>query len=502
VVQKHAATRLHYDFRLESEGTLKSWAVPKGIPLKRGEKRLAIHVEDHPVSYIDFEGTIPKGQYGGGTVMVWDRGTYEPLDGETSRGMKEGNLHVALKGEKLKGEWRLVRLRDGDQWLLIRGGGDMKPISARKDDTSVLSGKSMKGITAAGGPVWGAKRKAAAAKPAKKTSRRTSHAAPPAFVEPMKARLVDAPPPGKWHYEIKFDGFRALACVNGGAVRLYSRTRKDLGEKFPGILEAVQELELGDSILDGEIVALDAKGRSSFQSLQAFELGTERPPLFYYLFDLLRLEGRDLRKLPVSERKERLAGILKGFSDPLRFSGFLGGTPERLLRQAERLGIEGLIGKKEGSAYESGRRSGAWIKLKLHHEQEFVIGGYTDPGGSRSHFGALLIGVHEGRRLVFSAKVGTGFDAALLRELHGRFQRIGRKECPFSNLPETRRSRYGQAITASEMKRCHWLKPELVCQVRFSEWTRDGSLRQPVFLGLREDKKARDVVREKASHGV
>jgi len=536
VVQKHAASRLHYDFRLEIDGTLKSWAVPKGIPFAHGEKRLAVHVEDHPVSYIDFEGTIPKGQYGGGTVMVWDRGTFTPDSATPAKDLAGGKLHFTLKGKKLKGAWYLVRIRDPEdnQWLLIRGGDDLKPLSAKQDDTSVLSGKSMKALGESD-HVWAAK--PAPAKPAKTPARKTparktkeakpvkptkpekssrpanagkaakpvkrgarGRGAPLKFVEPMKARLVAAPPVGDWSYEIKFDGFRALALKSAAGTRLLSRNEKDLAEKFPEIADAVAALDVEDAIIDGEIVALDEQGRSSFQLLQAYELGDARPPLHYYVFDLLRLNGESLVELPLGERKARLESLLgRKAGGVIRVSTSLGSEVTALLKQAQSLGLEGLIGKRTDSTYEIGRRSGAWIKLKLHHEQEFVIGGYTPPGGSRTHFGALLIGVHQGKRLLFTAKVGTGFNHALLRALHARFQKLLQAECPFDNLPETKTSRYGQTITASVMKTCHWLKPVLVCQVRFAEWTRDGSLRQPVFLGLREDKDVADVVREKAA---
>lgn len=514
VVQKHAASRLHYDFRLEIGGTLKSWAVPKGIPFEKGERRLAVHVEDHPVSYIDFEGTIPQGQYGGGTVMVWDRGIFETQSAAPAKDLAGGKLHFTLKGKKLRGDWYLVRLRGGDQWLLIRGGEDMKPVSDRADDTSAASGKSMTQIAAAKrGRVWKSNRKEKTAEETKSGPRRPRRAAKAGdggdamatkeggpgdqFIEPMKALLLNDPPAGEWIYEIKFDGFRALAFIEGGDARLVSRNNKDFSSKFPEVARAFAQLDARDAILDGEIVALDEQGRSSFQLLQAFELGEERPPIYFYGFDLLSQAGRSLMSEPLAERKARLEKLLKNAPDPIRYSASLSNDPEKLLTQARRLGLEGLIGKKPDSRYEPGRRSGAWIKLKLHQEQEFVIGGYTQPGGSRLHFGALLVGYHETGKLKFAGKVGTGFDAALLKSLHAKFQTIATATCPFADLPEARSGRYGQGVTAAEMKRCHWVKPTLVCQIKFSEWTRDGRLRQPVFLGLREDKMAREVVREK-----
>ena len=258
-------------------------------------------------------------------------------------------------------------------------------------------------------------------------------------------------------------------------------------------------LKVDDAVIDGEIVALDPKGISSFQLLQAFELGEKRPPIFFYAFDLLRLNGKDLRGQSLVERKAKLEKILEAKSSLIRYSASLGEDGKKLLNHAQKLGLEGLIGKRKESVYEPGRRSGAWVKLKLHHEQEFIIGGYTSPGGSRQYFGALLLGFYEKRNLKFCGKVGTGFDEKLLKSLNSQFQGIAQNECPFSNLPEKRSGRFGAGITVAEMKRCHWVKPQMVCQIKFSEWTRDEKLRQPVFLGLREDKEAFEVVREKAA---
>jgi bifunctional non-homologous end joining protein LigD len=499
VIQKHAATRLHYDFRLELGRTLKSWAVPRGIPFKKGEKHLAVEVEDHPVSYIDFEGTIPKGQYGGGTVMVWDRGTFEPLSKAPTKELKSGKLHFILNGSKLKGEWYLVRLRDEKQWLLIKAGEDMPPVSKKQDDTSVLSGKSMEEL-AKGDRVWQS-RPAHQSNPStkRKSVRKPSTAPIPAFVEPMKAKLVDSMPSGDWIYEIKFDGFRALALRGGSEARLLSRNEKDLGGKFPEVMDSILALEVRDAIIDGEIVALDEKGRSSFQLLQAFEMGQERPPIFFYAFDLLRLNGKELIELPLEERKAMLEKLLKDPPGVIRYSASIDDAGQDLLDKAREFGVEGLIGKRVGSRYEPGKRSGAWIKLKLQQQQEFVIGGYTDPEGTRKFFGALLVGVYEDNKLRFVGKVGTGFNEELLCSLYAKFKKIPSEVCPFVNLPEKRSGRYGQGVTPSELKRCHWVEPTLVCQIKFAEWTRDDRLRQPVFLGLREDKDPKEVIREKAA---
>jgi bifunctional non-homologous end joining protein LigD len=496
VIQKHDARRLHYDFRLEMGGTLKSWAVPKGIPYARGEKRLAVRVEDHPVAYADFEGKIPEGQYGGGTVMIWDRGTFEPLSKAPAKELENGKLHFILHGAKLEGEWYLVRLRDNDnQWLLIKGGEDMKPLSKKLDDTSVLSGQNMKELSR-GDRIWQSKETSKEKSVGRKPKRAVKAAALPAFVEPMKAKLAAAPPRGNWVYEIKFDGWRALALKGGSQARLLSRNEIDFGAKFPEIMESVAALDAQDAALDGEIVALDEKGRSSFQLLQAYDIGQERPPIFFYAFDILQLNGQDLKNLPLTERKSKLQNLLKNPPGVIRHSAALGSNLEPLLQQVRQLGLEGLIGKLADSVYEPGRRSGSWIKLKLVLEQEFVIGGYTDPEGSRQYFGSVIVGFYEDKKLLFAGKVGTGFNDALLRRLYSQFKKIARASCPFANLPVSRGSKWGQGITASEIKHCHWVEPQMVCQVKFSEWTRDDRLRQPVFLGLREDKDAAEVVRE------
>lgn len=517
VIQKHAASRLHYDFRLELGKTLVSWAVPKGLPYTKGEKHLAVKVEDHPLSYIDFEGPIPKGEYGGGTVMVWDTGTFEPLSKTPLKDLENGKLHVVLHGKKVTGEWYLVRLRDEDQWLIIRGGADHKRIGARLDDTSVLSGKHM--IDLAEDPndpkVQALSKASRSSKPklsqskklsksktesksntASKTQSRSSfHSSRAerflAFIEPMKAKLVASPPAGKdWVYEIKFDGFRALAFKEGGHIRLLSRNNKDLAIKFPDVVEGLQKLKTPNVILDGEIVALDQKGRSSFQLLQAFELGEDRPAICFYVFDLLAVENENTCGLPLEERKGRLKKLLAKPPSEIRYSASLGGDVEALMEKAKKMGLEGLIGKRKESAYEAGRRSGAWIKLKLLQEQEFVIGGYTDPTGSRPFLGALLVGVQVNGKLIYCGKVGTGFTEAILKDLHGRFRKVEQSACPFANLPNN------DVMSTAEVRRSHWLRPTLVCQVKFTEWTRDHRLRHPVYLGLREDKAAKDVVRE------
>jgi bifunctional non-homologous end joining protein LigD len=330
-------------------------------------------------------------------------------------------------------------------------------------------------------------------------SRSATSARLPDFVEPMKAKLVDSVQPGNWIHEIKFDGYRALALRSGSETRVLSRNEKDLGKKFPEVKDSIAALDVRDAIIDGEIVALDEKGRSSFQALQGFDMGQERPPIVFYAFDLLQLNGEDLRNLPIEERKAKLEELLKKAPGAIRYSISFTKDVEKLLDRARDLGLEGLIGKRSGSRYEAGKRTGAWVKIKLHQEQEFVIGGYTEPEGGRKHFGALLVGFYDGQKLKFAGRVGTGFSEKLLHSLFSELNKIRVESCPFFNVPAPGRSRWDQGLTAAEVKRCHWVKPAMVCQIKFTEWTRDDRLRQPVFLGLREDKNANEVIREKAS---
>ena len=467
VVQKHAATRLHFDFRLEVGGVLKSWAVPKGIPTAAGDKNLAVMVEDHPLDYGSFEGTIPKGEYGGGTVMLWDRGTFRVGGDDPARALREGKLHLYLEGEKLRGEWALVRMRGEDsQWLLLKVGGALKP-QRRTWDRSVATGRAMEEIASA--------------------------PSMPAFVEPMKAKPATVLPRGDdWLYELKFDGYRFLGGKAGREVRLWSRTENDFTPRFPAVAKALATLKAASALVDGELVVPDELGRPSFQLIQNAGASTQ---VRAFLFDLLELEGEDLRHEPLAERRARLASILPKRSGVLLLSGELSGEPDALLAEVAGRGLEGLIAKRRDSAYEGGRRSGAWRKIKCLREQEFVIGGFTAPKGGRSHFGALLTGYYRGKELIFAGKVGTGFDEKTLAGLHA--QMVGRRmdKSPFTALP-AHRGRWGTAFTRAELARCTWIKPQLVAQVRFAEWTEDGLLRQPAYLGLRDDKAARKVVRE------
>lgn len=481
VIQKHAARRLHYDFRLEHNGVLKSWAVPKGIPTRKGDRRLAVQVEDHPLDYAQFEGIIPAGNYGAGTVMVWDTGTYEPL------AFREDKVHVVLHGRKLTGQWTLVRMRPQKDWLLIKSESDAKTLTSRQVDESAISHRSMEQITGQRTEFWHSHR-----------ALNELPRAAPTFVEPMRARLVENVPARKLAYEIKFDGIRAIAIKRDSSVELLSRNRKSLTRSFPELTDAIRALPCAYAVLDGEIVALDEEGRSSFQLMQPFIHGRQsrgdQPPIAFYLFDLLNLEGRDATGLPLQQRKEILEALLPKGDPRLRFSVSFHKSPATLLREVKRLGLEGIIGKQPDSRYEPGKRSGAWIKLKCVNEQEFVIGGYTPPRGSRQYFGSVIVGYHEGNRLRYVSKIGSGFSDALLKDLYQQFQKMRLPVCPFADLPSPRGAPHG--ITASEMKRCGWVKPRLICQVRYTQWTRDGHLRHPVFVGLRGDKAPRHVGRE------
>lgn len=309
----------------------------------------------------------------------------------------------------------------------------------------------------------------------------------------MKARLSDdLPRSDDWVYEIKFDGFRGLALKKGSQVSLFSRNHRDLGPKFPGIVSALQKLPYEQLLLDGELVALDEQGRSSFQLLQGGgRTANDAADLYFYVFDILNVNGRDITGLPLAKRKALLQTLIKGKSDRIRYSDIITGDIDELSAAMKDMGLEGLIAKKRNSLYEPGSRSGAWIKFKWGHEQEFVIGGYTDPEGSRPYFGSVLVGYYDGPKFIFAAKVGTGFNSKLLKSLYDRFQDVRTEKTPFTNLPER-----GGVIGPSQMRFCKWTQPLLVCQIRFTEWTRDGHLRQPVFLGLRDDKDPKDVVKE------
>jgi bifunctional non-homologous end joining protein LigD len=601
VVQRHAATRLHYDFRLEMEGVLKSWAVPKGPSLDPADKRLAMQVEDHPVSYYDFEGTIPAGNYGGGTVMVWDAGTWEPLspvpvNGEYLPGtekeavtmLAKGDLKFRLKGKRLVGDFALVHIKGragnkGNEWLLIKkkdahvvAGFD---INEDKYDTSILTGRTMAQIAgdkgsaewtssrpASRGKVKAAwlaeaieradkKRKALTAesaegaekkksKSSRPAARRVAHAERsddvavndaafkstgkkpsakfsansasfavqahagaerkpmPTVIHPMlatpTAKAFDNP---DWLFEIKWDGYRAVAFIEGGRVRLVSRSQNDLTAQFSELGTLTQFVKAERAILDGEIVALDDEGRPSFSLMQqrtGFQPGKRRlprregVPVIYYAFDLLYLDGFDLRRVALERRKRLLqerivAGGVIQFSDHYAEKGL------DLFEAAKQRGLEGIVAKKRSSAYQE-NRSSDWLKIKITQRQECVIGGYTDPEGSREYFGALVLGLYDRQeRLVHVGQVGTGFDQKMLKEIFDRLQPLKTKQNPF----------YGEI---GGLRKVQFVRPELVAEIKFSEWTHETAegglkLRAPVFMGLRADKAAAECKLEEAVAG-
>jgi bifunctional non-homologous end joining protein LigD len=521
VVQKHAATRLHYDFRLELDGTLKSWAVPKGPSLDPSQKRLAVHVEDHPLEYADFEGVIPPRQYGAGTVLIWDRGTWRPK-GNARDGYRQGVLKFELDGDKLHGAWTLVRMqsrrddpRDNgkENWLLIKEqdaeakrGKAGEIVETLRE--SVESGRDLDGVAAAGDRVWHSNRGASPARhrreargerpearplaprPAPQALKGAIKARQPEWIPPQLATLVDRMPTDDgWLHEIKFDGYRLLCRVKNGDVRLFTRNANDWTEKLVAQAEAVGRLGLKEAWLDGEAVVLTAEGRSSFQALQnAFDsrfTGT----IVYCVFDLLYLNGYDLRSTPLIERKRLLASLLHRSSDGhLRYSDHLIGDNQAAFEEACRQGLEGLIVKRADAGYRSGRGR-SWLKVKCEQRQEFVIGGFTEPAGSRQGFGALLVGFYEQEQLRYAGKVGTGFSDSLLKKLHRTLMGLERPTPPFVNPP-----------TGYDAKGAHWVMPTLVAEIRFAEWTKEGILRQPSFQGLRADKPAAAIGRERAQH--
>lgn len=504
VVQKHDASHLHYDFRLQIGDTLASWAVPKGPSLDPADKRLAVHVEDHPLTYADFEGTIPKGQYGGGTVMVWDRGEWSCDEADPAAAIRRGRLSFELAGEKLKGGWTLTRMkgsRPGDDgrenWLLIKradkrakAGGrpilDSKPLS-------VVSGRSLAEI--ADDNVWrsrltthGSSRVSADSSRGRRASPPHSDDTIPSQVQPQLCTLVETAPSGdQWLHEVKFDGYRVLAYRQKESVRLMTRSGKDWTARFPAIEAAIAGLDVSNAILDGEITALDERGLSSFQRLQNAMQPNTKSPLTFHVFDLLYLNGRDLRSAPLVERKQILRAIIPARKTAvIRFSDHVAGQGNAVHTQACRLGLEGVVSKLAESPYIAGR-SRAWVKSKCSQRQEFVIIGWTDPSGARSHFGSLLLGAHDGKgNLAYSGRVGTGFDQALLADLWKRLRKLARPACPAAVPP-----------THAESRGVHWVDPTLVAEIRFTQWTGDGRLRHPVFEGLREDKPAALVTIER-----
>jgi bifunctional non-homologous end joining protein LigD len=575
VVQRHDATRLHYDFRLEMEGVLKSWAVPRGPSLDPADKRLAMHVEDHPVSYFDFEGTIPEGNYGAGTVMVWDVGKWEPLSpipvkGEYVPGtekeaiamLAKGDLKFRLKGKRLNGDFALVHIKGrrpgskGTEWLMIKKKDDHVVAGFDIDtyETSVLTDRTMEQIAGdEGSAQWKSSRPATRGrpkaawladavaradrkkgtedteedkskkgksqspaaegdgelpiKPKKKSSvpsvvENLAGATPrpmPATIHPMLATAVTKPfDDPNWLFEIKWDGYRAVAFIEDGRLRLVSRTQNDLTKQFPELRDLPKFVKAKRAILDGEIVALDDQGRPSFSLMQqrtGFRPGKHRlpgregVPVIYYAFDLLYLDGIDLRRVSLEQRKQQLQSVIEN-SAVVHFSDHYPENGIALFEAARQRGLEGIVAKKRSSTYDE-KRSSEWLKIKITTSQECVIGGYTDPEGSREHFGALVLGLYDKQeRLIHVGQVGTGFDQGTLREIGDRLRPLETKKNPF----------YGEVAA---LRKVHFVRPELVAEIKFSEWTHETAeggmkLRAPVFMGLRPDKSPEECRLEEA----
>jgi bifunctional non-homologous end joining protein LigD len=574
VVQMHDATRLHYDFRLETEGVLKSWAVPKGPSLDPADKRLAMQVEDHPVSYFDFEGNIPENNYGAGTVIVWDVGTWQPLspvavngkyvpgtEAEAATMLAKGDLKFRLNGKRLKGDFALVKMRGrrpgskGNEWLMIKKHDDhvVEGYDIAAIDTSVLSGRTLEQVAGdAGSAEWksrpagrgglkaawladavakldqkkklqkltgegtgehrGRKKNGKSDSAPEKESSATAVAsvvkafeapvkrAMPAAIHPMLAESVEKPFDGaEWLFEIKWDGYRAIAFIANAKVRLVSRNQNDLTPRYPELVDLPRFVKAKTAILDGEVVALDDEGKASFSLMQqrtGFRPGGKGAPanadvpVLYYAFDLLYLDGYDWRRVPLEERKRKLAELVVT-GDVVRFSDHYEEHGKALFEMARKKGLEGIVGKKRASFYEE-RRSREWLKVKLRQRLECVIGGYTEPEGSRAHFGSLVLGLYDKKgRLIHVGQVGSGFDQKLLDELWKVLQKLETKKNPFFGEVEA-------------LRRVFWVKPELVAEIEYAEWTggtNEGSgpkLRAPVFLGLRDDKDPKECVLEDA----
>lgn len=489
VVQKHDASHLHYDFRLEMDGVLKSWAVPKGPSTDPSIKRLAMMVEDHPYDYKDFEGVIPKGNYGAGTVEIWDNGTYEPITGVTGkaamekellRELKAGNLKFVLHGKKLKGEFALVHthMEGGKEnaWLLIKHKEpDAPPAQPVSQPAKAQPASTPRRAAAKVEPH-------AAAKPAAPVPR-SAKASVPKTITPMLATLVDEPFDAEgWLYEIKWDGYRAIALLHKGKVELISRNQQNYNKKYEPIYDALKAWGR-DAIVDGEIVVVDDKGVSHFGALQNWQK-TKGGTLIYYVFDLLWLDGRDLKNEPLSERRALLKEILPQ-KDPIRLSENFDTSATEFLKKASQLGLEGIIAKRADSLYREGDRSRDWLKMKVDKRHEVVIGGYTHKTGSPKAFSALLAGVFENGKLRYLGKIGTGFSDAQQKEMIARFKPFITDKSPFLQQPRERAT-----VT--------WLKPKLVGEVHYTEMTEDGLMRHPAFVGMREDKDAKEVAPEKA----
>ena len=477
VIQKHDATRLHFDLRLEIDGVFKSWAVPKGPSLNPDNKHLAVEVEDHPLEYGTFEGTVPKKEYGGGTVMLWDRGTFT-CDRDPDVELAEGALKVTFTGERMRGKWAIIRMKRKDEdkqtpWLFFKEHdefeSDKAPDLVAKYTTSITTGRTMKQIADQVPP---------------KDMTEKSVPLPREF-SPMLATLVADPPNGDdWVHEIKFDGYRILAFLKDGEVRLLSRNGLDWTKNFQSVADSVAKLPAKEALLDGEVVILDERGISDFGALQNYA-ENKNEKLEYFVFDLPFLDGKDLTRQPLLDRKARLKELLSG-QDEVEFSGHIVGHGKQFFKQAAAQGLEGMISKRAESRYAQARTRD-WVKVKCIQRQEFVVGGFTEPGGSRTGFGALALGYYDDkRRLIYCGRVGTGFDEKSLANTLKTLQAIEQKPSPFGN-----------ALSGIEKKGLHFVKPNLVCEVEFMAWTADGHLRHPVFKGFRVDKDAGEIGVEK-----
>lgn len=500
IIQKHAASHLHYDFRLELNGVLLSWAVPKGPCLDPSVKRLAMHVEDHPVEYGSFEGIIPKGQYGGGTVMLWDKGEWFSADENPAAAYRKGALSFNLDGEKLKGHWKLVRMNNNDKtWLLIKGRDEYAKPLKKYDITlvepnSVLTNHSIDEITENYAHIWGKSglEKASKKKPLKKkavVSKKISldlkESRFPSEISPQLATLVDTPPVGKqWLHEIKFDGYRLIAFKKNGKTRLFTRNQHDWTHKFKSVAEAINKLPIKDIILDGEVVVLDDNQHSNFQLLQNALKENEEVNFIFYVFDLLYYDKYNLTSLPLIERKKVLQRFIPDSDGPvLRYSDHVIGSGKKIFNESCKLALEGIVSKDCQSTYLQ-KRTKNWLKVKCVKRQEFVIGGFTKPQNSRKFFGALLLGTYNKRKeLVYNGNVGTGFTESSLKSLHALLEKNISSANPFTTKPPV-------------INKVTWVKPVLVAEVEFTEWTKDGSLRHPSFKGLRSDKSAKLITKE------
>jgi bifunctional non-homologous end joining protein LigD len=503
VIQKHAASHLHYDFRIELEGVLKSWAIPKGPILDPHVKRLAMHVEDHPIEYGNFEGLIPKGQYGGGTVMLWDKGIWEPLDKNPSLAYKKGHLRFLLHAEKIKGRWDLIRFKDETHWFLIKHQDEFARDSGDYDlteqlDKSVKSDQTMDEIAENASHIWSQEGEKKTPKRSKKKiiSKKTSLLLPegmspspfPDFISPQLATLVDKAPDGEqWLHEVKFDGYRILAFKQKNKVVLKSRNNKDWTPELLNVAEAIKSLPYEHFILDGEVVVVDKDGKSDFQLLQNSIKNNKQSDFLYFIFDILYLDQYDLTSLPLLERKSILKQVLSSASAMLNYSDHIVNEGQEVFEHACEHDLEGIISKRVNSPYCS-HRNKDWLKVKCIKRQEFVIGGYTPPKGGRSNFGSLFLGVYnQAGDLEYTGNVGTGFDDTSLKFIYEQLLHHKSATNPFITKPPG-------------FSTAHWVQPVLVGEVAFTEWTTDGHLRHPSFKGLRLDKKATEVIREKEIH--